>query len=159
HLLDGVRDGEVLLQPVLRGEDGGVAVRTLALEDDVGTEAVLVPLQGEEPGDGLRGGGADVAGDEVEDEVVPAHGGAGGDELAARAGGDEGALGKELDLGMDAAEGLGVAPVDGRLAAVEEAGLGEEEDAGARGAELGAAAVHARSPVDELRIAAGAPAA
>ncbi len=43
-----------------------------ALEDDVGCEAVVMPLQGEEARELLCDGRARVSGDEVEHQVVPA---------------------------------------------------------------------------------------
>lgn len=146
------------LEPGLGLEDFGVAVVSFTFEDDVGGEAVLVPLEGEGAGDFLGGGDAGVAGDEIEDEVVPGHGGAGGDEVFAEAGDDEDALGVDSDGGVGGGEVGGEAVVDGGVFAVEEAGFREEIDAGAGGAEDGAVRVPLGDPLEKLGVSALGPA-
>lgn len=145
--MDGVGVGEVGLEPGLGLEDFGVSVVSFAFEDDVGGEAVLVPLEGEGAGDFLGGGDAGVAGDEIEDEVVPGHRGAGGDEVFAEAGDDEDPLGMDADGGEGGREVGGEAVVDGGVLSVEEAGFREEVDAGAGRAEDGARRVHPGGPI------------
>ena len=118
----------------------------------------MVPLQCEVARNGLRGGGADMPGNQIEHEVVPRHRGAGGDELVALAGDDQHALGQQRHPREGLGECLGIAPVNRRLPAVEQTGLGQQEDARAGRAQQRALRVHAPRPRDDLRIAAGLPA-
>jgi len=70
-------------EPRLRVGNGRIAVIPAALEDDIGGEPIVVPLQSEGAGHGLRRGRANMPGDQIEHEIMPGHRGSGGDELLA----------------------------------------------------------------------------
>ena len=129
-----------------------------ALEYDVGGKSVMVPLQGEEPGDGLRRRGANIPGDQVQHEIVPGHRCARGHELLAFPGDDEDALGLQGNAREHARERIGIAPVDRRLPAVEQTGFGEQEHPRARRAEQRALVMHSRGPFDKPWVAPDLPA-
>lgn len=116
-----------------------------------------MPLQSEEFRHGLGSRRADMARDQVEHEVVPRHGSPGSDELRSLAGHHQRALGKEGYLGKLRAERGRVAPVDGRIAAIEQPGFGEQEYSRACRAKVRAASVNLREPRDQLGIAAAPP--
>ena len=99
-----------------------------------------------------------MPGDQIQHEVVPGHRRARRDQLLARAGNDQHALGLQRHVGKHLLEGIGVAPVHRRLLAVEQARLRQQEHARARRAQQRALRMHAARPLDKLRIAAGLPA-
>jgi hypothetical protein len=154
---DGVCAREIALQPDLRIRHGRIAVRGAWREADIGRLAVVVPAHGEEACDRLRRGGADIALDQVEYEVVPRHGGARHDELLPFAGRDQHLLQAQLDIRKVAPEGLLVGPVHGRLLARQEVGFREEQQPRAGRAERGAVAVHRPEPANDFRVAARHP--
>lgn len=111
----------MIVEPLLRTLDVGIAVIALAFEDDKRSESVLMPLQGEHAGDLLRGGRAGVARDEVEHEVVPAHRRPRAHQFFTRARDHEHAFRLNRHGRIGARERTGVAEVHRRVLAVEEA--------------------------------------
>ncbi len=144
--------------PALRGGDRGVAVVARRVEDLERRLSVAVPLDEHEARERVRGGRADVAGDQVEREVVPRGRRAGGDEPAA-IGDHQRAVRAQVHRRVAAAERGLRDPVDGRLVAVEQAGLGDEQPARAGRADRGAAGVHGAEPRGGARPAARSPVA
>ena len=100
---------------------------TLALEDDIGREAVLMPLKRERPCDRLCCYRAGEARDEVENQVVPRHRGARADQFLTMPRNHKYALRMDRDRRIGLGEAARVAVMNRRILAVEKAGLGEQE--------------------------------
>ena len=80
------------------------------------------------------------------------------DQFLALAGDDQDALRVDRHLRIGCREGAGVAEMDGRIRAIEEPGLGEQEDARAGRAQESATIMHGAKPVDQFRMLSLLPA-
>jgi hypothetical protein len=109
------------------GNDFGVTMTLRPVEHDVGRKSVMVPLQREGARHRLRGGGADIAGDQIEREIVPGHRRAGRHKLLALPGDDEHALRKDRDGRVGGTKWLGVSPVHRGRRAGEQPALRQQE--------------------------------
>jgi hypothetical protein len=150
HLLD--RDG---LVEVLDGPVEGAADRVVLRGDgqrgvdELGLAAVALGRHDHPAGEGVGHLGAVVDADQVQAQV-DARRGAGG-RVDAVAGVDEQHVGVDLDGGVPLGELGGVYPVGRGAAPVEEAGLGQQEGAGAHAHDPAAPLVDRSHVVEHLR--------
>src|SRR5690606_33893696 len=130
HFFDGIAYREVRGDPFLCCQDGKIPMVFPPFEDDEGVQPLLVPLKREEPRTRLSRRRTGVAGDEIEHQIVPGHGGTGRDELFMTAGNDQHPLGIDFYLGKGCRKGGGITEMHRCLRTIKKAGLRKEKNAG-----------------------------
>ena len=113
-----------------------------------------MPLEQIDLGDPHRLAGAGVSRDDVQRQVVPRRGAAGGDDASGGIGQHQVGRGVESHFRVVRAKQILIAPVRRRRAAVEQPGLRQHDRAGARRVERGAGPVTLPQPLHECRMPA-----
>jgi hypothetical protein len=130
------------IEPALNVGYNRVTVIGGRLEHHVGRESRLVPLQGKELGGGLHRGRRDIAANQVQDQVVPRDGGAGGHEFLVATCGNQDPLWINGNLHKGSLKRPRIAPMNGCLLPIEKPCFRQQEDPGAGRAHQGALIVH-----------------